>query len=97
MSMSMHVQGFIPPDEKFQKMLKAYRACEVAGVEVPPEVDKFFNEEQPDAAGVKIDLSYDEKYKGVVQEYQNNNCQGYEINLEKLPKDIKIIRVLNCC
>lgn len=96
MSMGTHVEGFIPPDAKFQKMLRAYRACEEAGIPIPPDVWKFFNEESPDEAGVRIDLSYDKKYKDAVYEFQNDACQGYEIQLDKLPKDIKVIRVLNC-
>jgi hypothetical protein len=95
MGMSTHVEGFIPPDAKFKKMLEAYRACEKAGVEIPAEVDKFFNGEPPDEAGVKISMSYDKKYKDAVYEYHDENSQGYEIDLRKLPADIKIVRVSN--
>ena len=94
--MSTHVEGFIPPDAKFKKMLKAYRACEEAGVAIPADVDKFFNGEPPDEAGVKLDLTYDKRYKDAVTEYQNDACQGVEIDIDKLPKDVKVVRVLNC-
>ena len=95
MSMSTSVIGFKPPDAKFRKMLEAYQACENAGVPIPEEIDKFFNYEPPDETGVKVDLDDDKKYKDAVYEYGDDCAQGYEINLEKLPKDIKIIRVVN--
>ena len=95
MGMSTHVVGFIPPDEKFKKMLKAYRACEAAGVAIPSDVEKFFNEETPDEAGVRISLTYNKKYKDAVKEYNDGDAMGYEVDLTKLPKDIKVIRFTN--
>lgn len=94
--MGTSVDGFIPPDAKFQKMLAAYRACEKAGVEIPAEVEKFFNGERPDEAGVRLNLSYDKKFKDACYEYHDDACQGYEVDLRKLPGDIKIIRFRNC-
>jgi hypothetical protein len=93
--MSTHVEGFIPPDEKFNKMFRAYEACEVAGIRPPKEVTDFFNGVAPDPAGVRISLNYDKKYKDAVTEYNEDDGQGYEIDLTKLPKDIKVIRFTN--
>jgi hypothetical protein len=94
MSMSLHVEGFIPPDAKFQKMFEVYRACEKAGVDIPAEVDEFFNGETPDAAGVRVSLTYGPKYKDAVKEYEGDEGMGYDVDLRKLPADIKILRFL---
>ena len=96
MSMSTVVEGFIPPDKKFQEMLAVYRSCQAAGVAPPQQVISFFNGEEPDEAGVRINLSYDKRHKDAVREYSNADCSGYEIELAKLPKDIKLLRILNC-
>ena len=95
MSMSTYVHGFIPPDDKFQKMLEVYAACKEAGVDVPDKVYNFFNGEPPDPAGVKITLSDTKKFKDAVYEYHDEMQQGYEVDLTKLPKDIKVIRFVN--
>jgi hypothetical protein len=97
--MSTHVQGFVPPDAKFKKMLQAYQACESAGVPIPAEVDKFFNGELPDDTGVKVS-TYDNSvlakaFKGAITEYNEDDGQGYEVDLRKVPSDIKIIRFTN--
>jgi len=97
MSRSTHIRGFIPPDEKFTKMLEAYHACEAAGVAIPPDVEKFFDGRTPDEAGVEIDLS-GRKYDAAVKEFHAEMQEGFEIDLTKLAKlskDIKVIRFVN--
>ena len=47
------MEGFKPPDEKWQKMAEAYRACEAAGVRIPPEVEGFFENGAPDPNSCK--------------------------------------------
>ena len=90
MSMSTHVMGFIPPDEKFKKMLEAYHACEAAGVAIPSDVEKFFNDEMPDEAGVRISLDYDKKYKDAVKECrQRRYAMGYEVDQPSCQTDIR--------
>lgn len=56
MGMSTHVVGFIPPDEKWQKMKAVWDACRAAGVEVPEDVCDFFEGGEPDPAGVEVML-----------------------------------------
>lgn len=92
MSMSKYVQGIVPPDDKFKKMLALYRQCEDAGVSIPAEVVKFFNGEEPDEAGVIINLTYDKKHKGVVTEDGEDSREWTEIDLTKLPPNVKKIR-----
>lgn len=93
MSMSTHVLGFRPPDEKFQQMKAVYDACQAAGVEVPDDVQNFFEYGPPDDAGVQLDLQRDSE---AVHEWRDESCEGYEVDLRKLPQGIHIIRFENC-
>lgn len=87
MSMSTHVVGFKPPDEKWKKMKAVYDACIEAGTEVPSSVTDFFNYEPPDPAGVEVEIK--------AREWKDDMCEGYEIDLKSLPKDVTIIRFYN--
>jgi len=91
MGMSTSVIGIRPSDDKFKKMYKAYMACEELGIEPPDIVRAFFENDTPDEKGVVVWL--DEHI--CCQEYTNDYQQGYEVYLDKLPKDIKIIRFVN--
>lgn len=87
MSMSTHVIGIMPPDEKFRKMKAAWDACEAAGIEPPGEVEDFFGGERPDTDGAAVDL------KG--REWSNDHQQGVEIDIADLPPGVKTIRFYN--
>lgn len=80
----MHVIGFKPPDEKWEKMKAVWDSCDKADMPQPAEVLEFFNYETPDDMGVEVDL--DE------EEWSDENRQGFQIHLDKIPKDVKIIR-----
>ena len=56
MSMSTHVIGFKPPDEKWKKMKKVWDTCQEAGIDAPKEVVEFFNDCPPDEAGVEVEI-----------------------------------------
>jgi hypothetical protein len=94
MSMHTYVVGFKPPDEKWRKMKEAWDACREAGVPLPHEIEKFFNYESPDENGVMIQQSELEKL-GAISEFNAEMENGYEVHLDKLPKDVTIIRVCN--
>ncbi len=88
MSASNQVIGFKPPDEKWKRMKKAWDACSEAGIDPPPEVEKFFNGEEPDDAGVEVDI----KKLPCCKKYSEDMMDGFEIDLTKLPKDVTVIR-----
>lgn len=87
MGMSTHVVGFRPPDEKWKKMKAVWDACKVAKTEIPESVVDFFNGETPDPAGVEVEIK--------AKDWSMDSASGYEIDLDKLPKDIKTIRFYN--
>ena len=97
MSMSTHVFGIKPPDDRFKTMYEVWRVCLKAKVTPPKEVLDFFADEEPDEAGVRISLDYfvGTKAYPAVTEYSEEMGQGYEVDLRKLPADIKILRFVN--
>ena len=96
MGMHSYVKGVKPADDKYRKMLAIYEQCEAADVSIPKEVDDFFNGERPDPAGVVVSLSASKN--GPVQEWRdedNEMLEGFEVDITKLPKDVKIVRFIN--
>ncbi len=89
MSMSTEIIGFIPPDEKWKKMKAIWDSCEVAGVDPPAEVEEFFEDGPPDPNGQEKDIP--------MKEWNNDdmNANGFEIEVAKIPKNVKIIRFYN--
>lgn len=93
MSMSTHVLGFRPPDEKWKKMKQAWDACESAGVPQPREVEVFFGSVAPDPRGVEVRLLEGER--GCLRVWRDEGAEGYEVDLTKVPKDVTILRFYN--
>lgn len=93
MSMLMRVEGIRPGDEKWRQMKAVYDACEAAGVDTPEEVSEFFNHEDPDEKGVVIELGahHGEKHECCAR-WKENFREGFEIDVSKLPEDVKIVR-----
>ncbi len=94
MSMSTHVVGFKPPDEKWRQMKAVYDACTAAKCRVPQEVWDFFGGDVPDPSGVTVPEGHLLSC-GAVKPYTAEMENGYEIDIAKLPADVKIVRVYN--
>ena len=90
MGMSSSVAGFRAPDEKWEQMKSVYEACKRAGVVIPGEVQKFFNEEEPDPAGIHVDL------RGILTAYKDGGCEGYELRVVDIPENVTVLRFKNC-
>jgi hypothetical protein len=91
MSMSTHVCGFKPPDEKWRKMKAVWDSCVAAGLPLPDGVEKFFEYCGPDESGVRVEI----EKNAAVNKYQGNASSGFEVDLTKLDPDVKIIRFWN--
>lgn len=87
MGMSTNVIGFRPPDQKWKDMKAVWDSCERANAEIPDEVYDFFNGEPPDEKGVEVAIP--------IEEWSNEAGSGFEVEISKLPKDVKIIRFYN--
>lgn len=94
MGMSTGIRGFKPPDEKWQKMKAAWDACEAAGTDQPKAVGEFFRWDRPDDAGVAVPERELEAC-GALRRYTADAVDGYEVDVTKLPPDVKIIRFTN--
>lgn len=91
MSMSTYVIGFKPPDEKWKAMKKVWDACQAADIDTPKDVEEYFDGDEPDDAGVVVEL----RKHACCKEYGAEMQSGYEIDVTKLPKDVTIIRFVN--
>jgi hypothetical protein len=90
MSMSTHVVGFRPADEKWHQMLAVWRACAAADVRMPREVEGFFNGENPEnEPGMEVDIS------AAMSAYEQPGADGFDVDLTKLPADIRVVRFYN--
>jgi len=90
MSMSTHVIAFRPPDKKWHRMKAIYDACVAGDIEIPDEVEDFFNGE-PDEKGVEVEIDK------IVEDWDDGcgSGSGYQIELSKLPKGITVLRFYN--
>lgn len=92
MSMSTFVFGFHPPDETWRQMKEIWDACKKAGVEPPDRVLEFFDFEEPDDAGVQVNLT---ERPMAVRKFQNDHQEGYDVDLQELPPDVTVVRFVN--
>lgn len=90
MSMSTHVVGIRPPDDTWKRMKAVWDACVAADVPVPDEVLDFFAGETPDPAGVVVPL------RSFARAWNDDGTkEGLEIDVDKLPSNIRTIRFYN--
>lgn len=90
MSMSTHIVGFRPKDKKWDQMKMIWDSCNAAGIEPPDGVVEFFDGEYPgDRPGAEVDI------EDATEEWSDDGYSGYEVDLNKLPKDVKILRFYN--
>ena len=94
MSMSIHCIGFKPVDDKWKKMKAVWDACYEAGVKLPDEVDNFFEFDQPDEVGVRVseEILVD---CGALSDWEDEDANGFELDVLNLPEDVTIIRFYN--
>lgn len=85
----MFIMGFVPPDGEYRKMAAVWKSCEDAGVPIPDEVSKYFRHEPPTGIGFEVNLETDR----CCSEYKEDMIDGFEIDVDKIPENIKIIRV----
>lgn len=91
MGMNTHVVAFKPPNKKWQEMKAVYDACKKANIAPPDEVAEFFDDKPPDENGVEIkpDGSWGREWSN------GKGKQGFEIFIDKLPKDVTVVRFYN--
>ena len=90
MSMSTHVVGIRPLNERWNQMKAIWDACTTARVPFPKEVTDFFGDTVPDPAGVVVKLP-----SGCLIPYHQTASEGFEVDLTSLPKDVTRLRFTN--
>lgn len=90
MSMSTHIIGFKPPDDRWMEMKAVWDACEKAGITIPDRVLNFFDDRAPDENGVTVEL-----FPDYASAWVADGQGGYQITLSDLPEDIKVVRFYN--
>lgn len=86
MSTTYNVVGIKSPDEKWKKMKAVWDACTAADLQVPDEVDTYFNQEEPNPNGVRVDVIHTH----VARPYSGENA--IEVDLSVLPEDVTHIQ-----
>jgi len=91
MSMSTQVVGFKPVDETWEKMKAVWDACMCANIDPPEDVHSFFENEEPDEAGVSVEI----EGHACCTEYNAEMQDGFEIDLTAVPPGVKLLRFYN--
>ncbi len=91
MGMSTYIIGYKPPDKKWNEMKEVWDSCEKANIDIPEEVLDFFEGETPTDLGVEVNL---EKLD-CVQEVKEDMREGFQVDITKIPKDVKYIKFVN--
>lgn len=97
MSMSTHITGVRDLDGKFAKMAAIKTACEAAGVQYPLELNEYFGNFPGESIEYlkremeEIDLGRG----GAVAHRQEDATDIFELDLSKLPPEVKKIRFKN--
>ena len=93
MSISINLVGYRKADETFHRMKAVYDACKKAKIDPPQSVEKYFGYDSPTQYGNQIALKPDET-PGITS-YNENECDGFDVDLDKLPPEIRVLRFYN--
>jgi hypothetical protein len=96
MHMDTFVVAFRPPDEEYFRMKALYEESMAVASnscsqpDLPDDVIKCFCcMGEPDDAGAEVVLG------DALQEWEGFMSEGYEIHIDKLPKDVRVVRFIN--
>lgn len=97
MGMSTHIKAFIlSTDKDYLRHAKVLRACIEAELEeLPPETARYFGRKDVNEELLDEKLSFPLERGYHYKDYTEDMVEGYEIFIDKLPKDVNKIRVYN--
>lgn len=94
--MSTHIYGFVPDtDETYQRMKKVLLACDEADMELPEAAAKYFGAKYPDVSLLEEKLEVKLKNGVHYKDYNGDMQEGFEVDIDKLPKGVTKIRFVN--
>ncbi len=96
MSMSTHIRGVrdLGKNKQFDKMLQVKIACELAEIAYPQEVVNYFKYPKESVEYLTREMESIDIDKAVTK-YNKDSTSGYEVVLDKLPKDVVSIKFEN--
>lgn len=90
MSATIGVEGLKPKTEEYEKKLQIYKLCEELLIEPPAEIIKFFHGKMCED-GIVTEIPSD-----ALNEYRKGCKEIIDVDLTKLPDDIKTLRFYLC-
>lgn len=90
--MDCYVNGIKPANEKFKQMKAIWDMCDKADIKVPEEVGDFFGWEEPSQYGVVVSQN---ELGDAIEELKEEYTDGYLVYLDRLPKDVKVLKFYN--
>lgn len=87
----MRIVAFRPADEMWRRMKAVWDACLTAGINLPAEVERYFNGEAPDPHGVEL-AEHQLREAGAVRDWEADMCEGFEVDVSKLPPEVTVVR-----
>ena len=76
-------------------MLEAKLYCDQHTLSYPVEVDEYFKHEAEMSEDELREEFLEVDIKDALTEYRDGSSEGYELNVSKLPKEVKTIRFYN--
>lgn len=95
MSMTTSIVGIRDLSQQFDSMIKLKLACEEAGVPYPEELKDWFGTNYNEPVECLRELCESVNIDCSVRVYKKECIDGFEVDLSKLPLDVKSIRFEN--
>jgi len=86
MGFSITIKGVKTPTEDYLKKVRAYKALKDANIDIPLELKKYFDGNEPDESGMLVNINY----TGNLLE---DDCI-LEIDLNDIPDGVTKIRII---
>lgn len=88
MSLSTHIVGYRPADDRWRQMVAAWSACRAAGIPPPKAVVSFFDDQDPTGQiGQEVTLG------AAVRPWRDDHGrEGYDVDLTTLPPEVRVLR-----
>jgi hypothetical protein len=97
MGMSTHLIALRDMDGEFAKMLKAKLFCDENRLSYPAEVEAYFQGMADESESLLCNEFLEVDIRVAVTEWRDNGAsrEGYEVEIAKLPPEVKTIRFYN--
>lgn len=96
MSMSSYVQGLRDLDGKFKQMMEMKKLCDEKGFSYPKEVTEYFGSHLGESDKYITEQMQEVSLpKDLVKVSTDDSREFYDIDISRLPKEVKTIRFVN--